>query len=94
MYVYSTTNVRIKGGEFMKTVTPTELRANIYNLLEEVLRTGIPLEVTKGGKKLKIIPIEKVDKFQNLTPKNDVIQGDPEELVDIHWENEVHLDLP
>ena len=32
----------------MKRVTPTELRADIYNLLEEVLETGIPLEIRKG----------------------------------------------
>ncbi|MCP5101451.1 MAG: type II toxin-antitoxin system Phd/YefM family antitoxin [Chloroflexi bacterium] len=78
----------------MKTVTPTELRANIYNILEEVLRTGVPIEVKKGGKRLKIVPVEPVDKFQNLVSRPDVIQGDPEDLVDIHWENEVHLDLP
>lgn len=78
----------------MKTVTPTELRANIYNILEEVLRTGVPIEVNKGGRRLKIVPIEKVDKFQNLISRPDVIQGDADDLVDIHWEKEVHLDLP
>lgn len=78
----------------MKTVTPTELRGNIYNLLEEVLNTKIPIEINKGGRKLRIIPVEKGDKFQNLIARADVIEGDPETLVDIHWENEVHLDLP
>ncbi|MCD4722632.1 MAG: type II toxin-antitoxin system Phd/YefM family antitoxin [Desulfobacula sp.] len=29
----------------MKTITVTELRGNIYNLLDEVLNTGIPLEI-------------------------------------------------
>lgn len=78
----------------MKTVTPTELRGDIYNLLEEVLNTKIPIEINKGGRLLRIIPIEKGDKFQNLIARPDVIQGDPETLVDIHWEEEVHLDLP
>ena len=44
----------------MKTVTPTELRANIYNLLDEVLDTGVPLEIKKGDKRLRIVPAEKV----------------------------------
>jgi hypothetical protein len=43
----------------MKTVTPTELRGNIYNLLDEVLKTSIPLEIKKGDQKLKIIPVKK-----------------------------------
>lgn len=78
----------------MKSVTPTQLRANIYNLLEEVLETGIPLEIRKGDKKLKIVPQETVDKFQNLVSRPGAIKGSPEELAEISWENEVNLDLP
>ena len=78
----------------MKTVTATELRTNIYQLLDEVLRTGLPIEVKKGDRKLRIVPVEKVDKFQNLVYRSDVIQGDPEELVTLSWEGEVSLDLP
>ena len=77
----------------MKSVTPTELRANIYRLLDEVLKTGLPLEVRKGDKTLTIVPGEVTDKFQNLISRPHVIQGDPEELVDISWEDEVTLDL-
>jgi hypothetical protein len=78
----------------MKTVTPTELRRNIYKLLDKVLDTGIPLEVKKGDRTLRIEPIEKVDKLQNLVHRPDVITGDPDELVEISWEDEVNLDLP
>ena len=78
----------------MKIVTPTELRANIYQLLDEVLTTGVPLEIKKGDKKLRIVPVEKGDKFQNLIARPEVIAGDPEELAEISWENEVGLDLP
>ncbi|NHZ72762.1 MAG: type II toxin-antitoxin system prevent-host-death family antitoxin [Aquificales bacterium] len=78
----------------MKTVTSTELRENIYNLLEEVLNTGIPLEIKKGDRKLRIVPVEKGDKLRNLRARPHVIQGDPDELVEISWEGEVTLDLP
>lgn len=37
----------------MKTLTATELRGNIYQYLDEVLETGIPIEITKGGQTLK-----------------------------------------
>ncbi|WP_257236354.1 type II toxin-antitoxin system Phd/YefM family antitoxin [Nostoc sp. 'Peltigera malacea cyanobiont' DB3992] len=43
----------------MKKVTLTELSNNIERLLDEVLETGIPLEINKNGKFLKIVPIEK-----------------------------------
>lgn len=78
----------------MKTVTATELRTNIYQLLDEVLRSGLPIEVKRGDRKLRIVPVEKPDKFQNLVHRPDVIQGDPEELVTLSWEGEVSLDLP
>ncbi len=78
----------------MKTVTPTQLRTNIYNLLDEILKTGLPLEIKKGDKKLRIVPVDEVDKLKNLVARPDVIQGDPDDLVEIDWMDEVNLDLP
>ena len=78
----------------MKSITPTELRGNIYNLLDEVLDSGVPIEISKGNRKLRIVPVEKVDKLQNLILKPNVIKGNPEDLVNISWEKEVNLDLP
>lgn len=78
----------------MKKVTATELRANIYKLLDEVLATGAPLEIKKGDKRLRIVPVEKADKLQNLVARPEIIQGDPDDLVNISWEDEVILDLP
>lgn len=75
----------------MKTITPTELRSNLYNLLDEVLKTGLPLEIKKGGKKLRIIPVEKVDKLSNLISRPDAIAGDPDDLAEIRWENELFI---
>jgi len=37
-------------------MSASELRQNIYNLLDEVLETGIPLEIERKGKKLRIVP--------------------------------------
>lgn len=76
----------------MKTITVTELRGNIYNLLDEVLATGAPLEIKKGGRKLRIVSVEPVDKFANMDFRPDVINGDPEDLIHIEWEH--NIDLP
>jgi len=78
----------------MKTVTPTQLRTDIYNLLDEVLQTGLPLEIKKGDKKLRVVPVDEVDKLKNLISRPEVISGDPDELAEINWSDEVHLDLP
>ena len=77
----------------MKTVTPTQLRKNIYNLLDEVLDTGIPIEIKKGDRKLRIIPEEKIDKFQKLLYRPEAINAKPEELIDLSWKEEINLDL-
>ena len=78
----------------MKKVTLTELSDNIEHLLDEVLKTGIPIEINKNGKFLKIVSVEKKDKLENLTIKPDVIQGNPDDLVDISWEQEIDIGLP
>lgn len=75
----------------MKTITVTELRRNIYNLLDEILATGVPLEVNRAGRKLHIAPVEPVDKFANMKFRPDVINGDPNDLVHIEWEYNVDL---
>ena len=79
----------------MKSVTPKELRGNLENLLDEILRTGIPLEIDRGGgKRLCIVPVEKLEKLQNLVYRSHFILGEPEDLIDLNWEQEVNLDLP
>ena len=77
----------------MKKVTLAELNNNIDGLLDEVLETGISLEINKNGKLLRIVPVETKDKLRNLTFKPNVIQGNPDDLVNISWEQEVNVDL-
>jgi len=78
----------------MKSLTTTDLRTNIYKLLDEVLNTGVPIEINRKGKKLTIAPAEKIDKLQNLIERPNVIKGNPDDLVDIHWDQEINIDLP
>ena len=75
----------------MKTISVTELRSNIYNLLEEVLDTGVPIEIKKGKRRLRIVPVEPVDKFADMEFRPEVINGDPEDLIHIEWEYDVDL---
>jgi hypothetical protein len=74
-------------------VKPSQLRANLYRLLDRVLRTGEPIEIDRAGKKLLIVSKEKISKLTNLV-RRDVIVGDPEGLVHIDWSKEWRGGLP
>ncbi|MBI1789328.1 MAG: type II toxin-antitoxin system Phd/YefM family antitoxin [Acidobacteria bacterium] len=65
-------------------ITPSELRADIYNILDRVLKTGKPVEVRRKGKVLRIVPEPKPDKLSRLK-KRDCIVGDPESIVHMDW---------
>jgi prevent-host-death family protein len=68
----------------VKRVTASKLRANIYNILDETLKTGVPVEVVRKGRVLKIVPETKPDKPSRLK-RGDYIIGDPEDFVHIDW---------
>lgn len=76
-----------------RKVTATELRRNIYKLLDEVLNSNVPLEVERKGKRLIIIPAGASSKFDLLEPHTECISGDPEDLVHTDWSQEWKPDL-
>lgn len=69
-------------------ITASELRQNVYRLLDEVLRTGAPLEIERGGRHLRIVPVDAPDKLVRVSPHPGTIVGDPEELVHVDWSDE------
>ncbi len=70
------------------SISVTELRANLYRLIDEVIATGQPLTIERNGHTVVIerSPVE--SKLANLLRREDVIQGDPEDLVHIDWSGE------
>ena len=68
-------------------ISTSALRQNLYKLLDKVLETGIPLEIKRKGKIIKIMPPEESDKLLNLKTR-DILNCDPEELVNIDWSSE------
>ena len=68
-------------------VNSTQLRSNIYQILDEVLRTGEPVEIVRNGKKLRIVadaPPE-IPRMQRLKKRKGVYTGDAADLVGIGW---------
>ena len=68
----------------MGKVTASKLRENVYSLLDQVLETGVPLEVVRKGRTLHIVPDQRPSKLARLK-KRDCIVGDPEAIRKIDW---------
>jgi antitoxin (DNA-binding transcriptional repressor) of toxin-antitoxin stability system len=67
--------------------TASKLRENIYRVLDQILETGVPVEITRKGRRLKIVPVDGPDKLANLK-RRDVLNGDPEDIVHLDWSGE------
>ena len=68
--------------------SPSRLRADLYRLLDRVLETGIPLEVDRNGRRLRIVPAETGGRLANLVPDPDDLPGDPDDIVHMDWSGE------
>ncbi len=66
----------------------TKLRANLYKVLDNVLKTGVPVEINRGGKILRIVPVKPKEKLDNLKPHPDYLAAEPESLVHLDWSKE------
>ncbi|MFA6292655.1 MAG: hypothetical protein WC637_12780 [Victivallales bacterium] len=71
----------------------SNLRADIFRLLDKVIETGHPLEIERKGKVLQIIPKESTPKLSKLS-KHDCILCNPDELIHMDWEKEWKHDIP
>ncbi len=72
-----------------KPVTPSQLRQDVYRLIDAVLETGEPLEVTRNGRRLRLVLDEPgPDRLAAIQVNPDVIAGDPDELVSMDWSSE------
>lgn len=69
-------------------ISATQLRQDIYRLLDEVLDTGVPLEIERNGRRLRLVPGEPVSRLDGLEPHPGTIVGDPEDLVHVDWSSE------
>ena len=63
----------------------TKLRANLYKVIDRVIKTGVPVEIDRNGHQLQISIKDKVNRLSNLNPHPGTIVGDPEDIVSIDW---------
>lgn len=75
-------------------LSASKLREDIYRILDRVAETGIPVEINRRGKMLKIIAVDAPSKLANLEPRPEYLAGDPEEIVHLDWSGEWSAELP
>lgn len=71
-----------------RTLSATRLRQDIYNVLDDILETGRPVEVERRGRRLRIEVVEQVSRLARLEPRPELIVGDPDDLVHLDWSDE------
>ena len=67
------------------SITPTELRKNLYRILDEILQTGKPLDINRKGHTLRISPLKRSLSISTLKGHPGTILGDPEDIVHCDW---------
>ena len=69
------------------SVTATQLREDIYQILDKVLEHGQPVEILRNGRKLRIIAVDPPAKLSRLV-KRDCLVGNPDALTSLDWSAE------
>ena len=66
-------------------LTASKFRENMYRILDQVLETGVPVEIERHGKLLKIVPNDIPKKLDKLIDRQDFLRSDPEDIVHLDW---------
>ncbi len=72
------------------SISLSALRQDLFKSVDQVIATGIPLEIKRKGRILKISVEDKKDKLANLVA-HDCLVGASKDLVDLHiphWNEE------
>ncbi len=66
-------------------ITLTELRGNLYRLIDQTIETGIPLEIERKGHILKVSLEEAPSKMNRLMSRPQTIADPNDDLISVDW---------
>ncbi len=69
-------------------ISVTKLRANLYEIVDRVIETGVAVEVMRKGETVRLERAKPKSKLQRLAKNPDTIVGDPEDIVHMDWSSE------
>jgi hypothetical protein len=85
--IRATTGVEPEGSRAVtKTLNPTELRQNIYRVLDEALATGEPCEIRRGDERLLLLPLQPRRRSLEDLPRRKAVSCSADELVAMSWD--------
>jgi len=65
-------------------ITASKLRENVYRILDDVIETGVPVEVVRKGIVVRIVSEKPVPKLARMK-KRDLFVGDSDEIAGMDW---------
>jgi prevent-host-death family protein len=74
-------------------ISATELRQNLYRIIDLVLETGETVEITRKGGTVRIVP-ERRSSIWDRLEVHDVVVGDIESPWEAIWDGEPDVDSP
>ena len=66
----------------------TKARADLYKIVDRVLETGVPVEIERRGRRIRIVAVRPESKLAKLVKHPGTIIGDPEGIVHLDWSGE------
>jgi antitoxin (DNA-binding transcriptional repressor) of toxin-antitoxin stability system len=69
-------------------ISVTKLRANLYQIVDRLIETGVPVEIERKGERVRLEAAKPKSKLRNLTGNPGTIVGDPEDIVHVDWSAE------
>lgn len=67
------------------SLSTTQLRQDLYRIVDEILETGKPVIVVRKGRKLRISPVAEESGRLSRLVKQSIFVGDPNELTEFDW---------
>lgn len=68
-------------------ISPSALRSDLYNILDSVVETGVPVEIDRKGHRLVITLDEPGSRLDRLAARPDLIVGEPGDLVGVSFDD-------
>ena len=69
-------------------ITASKLRQDVYQLLDQVLERGKPLEIKRKGRLLRIVPDPLPASRLSKLQRHATLTCDPDEIVHLDWSDE------
>jgi len=71
-----------------ESYTPTQLRQNLFRILDQVSKTGKPVEINRKGTLLEIQAKKSGKKLDLIKQHPEFMKNEPEAFVHIDWSDE------